>query len=42
MRWFLAGRVEETHNPEVTGSSPVPARKERLKNLLINEVEKKL
>ena len=24
--WFLVGRVYETHNPEVTGSSPVPAK----------------
>ena len=26
MRWFLAGRVDKTHNPEVAGSSPVLAK----------------
>ena len=25
MGWLLAGQIEKTHNPEVTGSSPVPA-----------------
>jgi hypothetical protein len=29
MGWFLVSRIEETHNPEVAGSSPALANKKK-------------